>query len=364
MSLTVKRVVLRDFRGYESVELSPDPELTILVGPNAAGKTNLVEAIQLITAGTSFRRPQLGEVVRWGSPEAEVLLEAEGEGRRFETSLVITESGRRTYRVNGKIRRRITEVTGIIPCVVFTPDDLRMVKDSADRRRAAIDGVGDQLSPAFFTARMEYERVVRQRNALLKTEALNTDVFDALTERLVAQGAQFMGHRRRLFDRVSRKMSEVYGELTQGEQLLAEYRPSWTRLGLDGFSGRDEAQIMAEALGRVSREERARGVSLVGPHRDEIVFSVNGREARAFASQGQTRTIALSWKLAEVKVVAEIAEQTPLLLLDDVMSELDEGRRHALAAFCGKVAQTFITTTTLGYFEDELVSRARVVQVS
>lgn len=362
MGLTVTSLELHNFRSYEKFSLKPDANLTVLVGPNAAGKTNVVEALQLVTAGDSFRRPQWPELVRWGTQEASVSLRAEGDGRVLETLLTVGQQGRRVYRVNGKVRRRLSESAGIIPCVTFTPDDLRMVKDSADKRRAAIDGVGDQLSPAYLTARMEYERIVRQRNALLKNPTRNDEVLDTLTERLLIEGVAFMGHRHRLFDRVKVKLSAVYETLAQGEKLSAEYVPSWSR-GEDTSSAGAPIDSMKEALARRADEEKARGLTLVGPHRDEVVFSVNGREARAFASQGQMRTIALAWKLAEVAVITDIAGQAPVLLLDDVMSELDEARRHTLASFVGEAAQTVVTTTNLGYFDKELVSRARVVSI-
>ena len=362
MGLKIRRLELRDFRSYGRLELEPDPSLTILVGPNAAGKTNIVEAIQLVTAADSFRRPQWSDLIRWGEHDASVSLLAEGDARRLETVLTVTEQGRRTYRVNGKVRKRMAEIAGVIPCVVFTPDDLRIVKDSADRRRTAIDSVGDQLSPAYMTARLHYERIVRQRNALLKDADAEDDVFMALTDRLVAEGEAFTGHRQRLFNRVAARMSEVYATLSPGENLTATYVPSWERIGI--LDANSAADAMALAFEQKKAEEKARGLTLFGPHRDEITFEVNGREARAYASQGQTRTIALAWKLAEVGVISEIAGQAPVLLLDDVMSELDEARRHALTAFVGEAAQTFMTTTNLGYFEDELVKRAKVVQIS
>lgn len=363
MGLTVTRLELRDFRSYRKFEIEPDSRLTVLVGSNAAGKTNVIEALQLVTAGDSFRRPQWSELVRWGAHEASVLLKAEGDNRVLETGLTVRESGRRVYRVNGKIRRKISEFAGIIPCVTFTPDDLRIVKDSADRRRGAIDGVGDQLSPAYLTVRLEYERIVRQRNAILKDAQRNRDVLDALTERLVVKGVAFMGHRHRLFDRVAAKMSDIYETLAPGERLLATYVPSWCRTN-EETSNRDPIESMREALRKTESEEKARGLTLVGPHRDEVIFSINKREARSFASQGQMRTIALAWKLAEVAVVTDIAGQAPILLLDDVMSELDEARRHALTSFVGEAAQTVMTTTNLGYFEKELVSRAKVVSIT
>ena len=353
---------MRDFRSYHSLEIEPDPMLTILVGPNAAGKTNVVEAVQLVTAGDSFRRPQWADLVRWGTHEASIALIAEGDGRRLESVLTVSEAGRRVYRINGKVRRRIAEVAGVIPCVAFTPDDLRIVKDSADRRRGAIDAVGDQLSPAYMKARLHYERIVRQRNALLKNASVEQDVLIALTDRLISEGVAFIGHRRRLFERLVAKMSEVYSTLCPGEELTSSYVHSWERTGMG--SGRSAEETMRVAFVLKAAEERARGLTLFGPHRDEITFAVNGREARSYASQGQMRTIALAWKLAEVGVISEIAGQPPVLLLDDVMSELDESRRHALAAFVGEAAQTFVTTTNIGYFEEALVKRAKVVHIA
>jgi DNA replication and repair protein RecF len=360
VSLRITRLQLSDFRSYSSFELCPDQKLTILVGPNAAGKTNIVEAIELVTAAESFRKPSWGDVVRWGTDEARLEMQAEGDGRVLNIVMHATPAGRRSYQVNGKIRRRLSEVAGILPCVVFTPDDLRMVKESAERRRSAVDGVGDQLSPAYRSARLNYERILKHRNSLLREESADPSMIDVWTRQLVESGVTFGGHRMRLFDRLAEKMSEVYRILSDGESLQSHYVASWR---LDSHAGSDLKEEMSEALRRHAREERARGTTVIGPHRDEITFEINGRDARAFASQGQQRTIALAWKLGEVGVIAEISGQPPVLLLDDVMSELDASRRHALTRFVGDAAQTFMTTTNLGYFDPDLVSRAQVVDL-
>jgi DNA replication and repair protein RecF len=361
VGLLVTSVELRDFRNYENLRITPDPELTLLVGPNATGKTNVIEAIQLLTAAVSFRRPLWAETVRWGASEARLEMTAHGDGRSLDVEMRVTSEGRRTYHVNGKPKRTISEVAGILPCVVFTPDDLRMVKDAAEKRRAAVDGVGDQLSAAYRSARAEYERILRQRNRLLKDDCRDDALLRLWTDRLVESGASYTARRRRLFERLAEKMSEVYLMLAGREELVARYRPSWEAVVSEGESGR---AAMEGAL-RVKRmEEMRRRVSLVGPHRDEISFSIDGKDARSFASQGQQRTIALAWKLAEVKVMTEVAGQPPVLLLDDVMSELDEARRHALARFVGEAAQTLVTTTNLGYFDPELVERAETVKLS
>jgi DNA replication and repair protein RecF len=359
VTLRVTRLDLKDFRSYEAFEMEPGEKITIIAGANAVGKTNIIEAIQLLTATCSFRNPSWAECVRWGAGGAALLLEAEGEGRKSETRLSLSSAGKREYSVNGKTKRRAAEVAGLLPCVIFTPDDLRMVKDSAERRRTAIDGVGDQLSAAYLALRGEYEKTVRQRNAALKASSPEEAVIQALTERLRSTGAAFSGHRKRLFARLSGRLAEVYSALEPREHLEAVYESSWARRGLE----EESATAFEDAL-RLSRgEERARGATLVGPHRDEVRFAINGKDARIYASQGQQRTIALAWKLAEVSVITEVGGQPPVLLLDDVMSELDEARRHSLAAFVGEAAQTFVTTTNLGYFEQDMIARAHVVNL-
>lgn len=361
VGLLVTSLELRNFRNYEDLRILPDPGLTLLVGPNATGKTNVIEGIQLLTAAVSFRRPLWAETVRWGADEARLKMMAQGDGRSLDVEMRVTSEGRRTYQVNGKPKRTMAEVSGILPCVVFTPDDLRMVKDAAEKRRAAVDGVGDQLSAAYRSSRAEYERVLRQRNRLLKEDHRDDGLLRLWTDRLVETGASYTARRRRLFDRLAEKMSEVYLMLAGEEELAARYRPSW---GDEVLEEGGDRGAMEEALRTKRAEEMKRRISLVGPHRDEISFSINGRDARSFASQGQQRTIALAWKLAEVKVMTEIGGQPPILLLDDVMSELDEARRHALTRFVGEAAQTLVTTTNLGYFAPELVRRAKTVNLA
>jgi len=363
MSLTITRLELRDFRSYENFVVELDPQLTVLVGDNAVGKTNIIEALQLLSAGESFRKPQWTEVISWGKSESYAALRAEGDGRVLETELRIGLLGKREYKVNGKIRRRVSEVAGIIPCVLFTPDDLRLVKDSAEKRRAALDSLGVQLSPTYRNLKLEYERVLKQRNSLLRDDEGNMDVLCALTEKVISVGSTFMASRIRLFNRLNAKMSELYETLSGGERLTSRYVPSWNSSEVD--LSESDIQKNLEIVSREKEaDEKARRTTLFGPHRDDIEFMIESREARAYSSQGQQRTVTLAWKLAEVGVVREISGQPPLLLLDDVMSELDEGRRHSLAAFVGGAAQTVITTTNLGYFDRELVDRASVVTLS
>lgn len=350
------------FRNYDSFELEMSPSLTILVGRNGVGKTNLVEAIQLLTETDSFRSPLWSDTINENTEKASLRLRAEGDSRHLEVDLQLSRRGPRKYTVNGKKRSSVIGVAGIIPAVVFTPDDLRIVKASSDRRRGALDSLGNQLSPSYARLRLDYERVLRQRNSLIKDRPTGSDVMGSLTEQLIESGSALIEHRKRLFERLKTKMVEIHSALSGGTVLDVTYLESWERDGLNLGQGETREQFR-EALGKTKKLEVNRGSTRVGPHRDEVVFQVDGREARAFASQGQQRSIALAWKLAEVRVIEDIAVQPPVLLLDDVMSELDEERRRALTERIGSDIQTVITTTNIGYFEDSLISRAKVIDL-
>lgn len=363
--MPISRLELRGFRNYERLEVFPGVELTVFVGPNAAGKTNVIESIQLVTAARSFRRPRWEELVRWGSQAARISMESETDDTRLMVSLDITPEGRRTYRVNGQVKRRVTDVAGRLPSITFTPDDLELVKGASERRRAAIDDLGEQLSRSYAAVRRDYLKVVRQRNVLLRDGAART-IVAPWDDQLVSLGTKLTIHRAGLYRKIAPHLVRTYAELASGEQLGTEYLD---KLAME--PGAWEAEPVAEEVAAAFRErlnareaeERARQATLVGPHRDDILFAIEGKDARAYGSQGQLRTIALAWKLAEVRVVEEVARRKPVLLLDDVMSELDASRRAALTDVVRRDVQTFVTTTNPGYFDEALLAGATVVEL-
>jgi len=372
----ISSLQLTDFRNYDTFHLEPDVNLTVLVGPNGVGKTNAIEAISLVTRGESFRTNSWNDLVRWGAERAYVAMTAEEPaGGRTDVTLEVS-GGRRLYRVNGSVKRRIGEVSRNVPAVVFTPEDLTVVKGAADKRRGALDSLGAQLSASYASLRVEYERITRQRNALLRAPETPESHILPWTERLVDVGSRLRAQRQRLLGRMRVEIENVYASLTGGERLTLTYvirdtegTGTGDKEASETTSGPEAApdsiaRQMQDAHTLRAREERARGTSLIGPHRDDVVFVLEGRDARAFASQGQQRTIALAWKLAEVNSIESIARATPVLLLDDVMSELDESRRHKLATFVTERTQTFVTTTNIGYFDSDFVSAAKVVELS
>ncbi|MDO9557655.1 MAG: DNA replication/repair protein RecF [Coriobacteriia bacterium] len=363
--MLISRLELDGFRNYKHLFIEPSPGLTVLVGPNAAGKTNVVEAIQLLTTGRSFRNPKWADIVRWGSESATLRLTIEADGATTATDMVVTAEGARSYRLNGATRRRHSDITGFIPSVIFTPDNLALPKGPADNRRAAIDDLGEQLSKTYGSIRRDYARTVRQRNAVLKENRYEPEILTALDEHLVALGSSLCSHRWRLLKRVAATTIPLYARLAGGEGLGVRYESSIlgdTTLKTT-LTQENIQSLFREALASRRRDEKARQTTLVGPHRDDIVFEVEGRDARTFASQGQQRTIALAWKWAEVGVIEEIAHRTPVLLLDDVMSELDSTRRAALTGLMQSGAQAVVTTTNAAYFDPELLMDACVIEI-
>lgn len=393
MTLAIERLEFRDFRNYESLRLDGLGDITVLVGENAIGKTNIIEGVQLLTALTSFRHATREQLIRHGCAAAR--LEASvADGNRDLTVDMLLDDKARKYRLNGKAKRP-ADLKGLVPSVIFTPDDLDLVKGSMTVRRTALDTLGSQVNKSYHIVRRDYEKVIRHKNRLLKDEA-DPALIAAIDEMVVTVGAQLAWYRAALFTRLQGPLAEKYRQISGGrEALTALYTPSWERssgsmtflasadspspaaaagsgLTSSAYSGavpppaftRDEARdALARALRERAAEERRRGRAVVGPHADGITFLLNGQDASLYGSQGQQRSIVLAYKLAEAAVIEELLEQKPVLLLDDVMSELDGRRREALVEAMERGSQTFITTANLAYFDQNMLNRANVVEL-
>lgn len=384
MTLAIERLQFRDFRNYESLELRGLSDITVLVGENAIGKTNIIEGVQLLTALTSFRHATREQLIRHGCGAAR--LEASvTDGSRDLTVDMLLDDKTRKYRLNGKAKRP-ADLKGLVPSVIFTPDDLELVKGSMTVRRTALDTLGSQVNKSYYTVRRDYEKVIRHKNRLLKEEADPTLVA-AIDEMVVTVGAQLAWYRAALFARLQGPLAEKYRQISNGREVLtAVYAPSWSRSAnsfefpapgdidsaASSYPGavpapsftRDEArEALARALHERAAEERRRGRAVVGPHADTITFLLDNQDASLYGSQGQQRSIVLAYKLAEATVIEELLEQKPVLLLDDVMSELDGRRREALVEAMERGSQTFITTANLAYFDQNMLNRANVVEL-
>ncbi|MBR0404742.1 MAG: DNA replication and repair protein RecF [Eggerthellaceae bacterium] len=362
-----------NFRNYEHFELSDIGDLVVLHGPNAVGKTNVLEGIHLVTAATSFRNAQIGQLVRQGSANARISAEL-SDGQRQMTTTLFMEAGKKRYQVNGK-NKTASDIRGTLPAVSFIPDDLDLAKKSSSIKRNSLDNLGVQLSKSYNVVYRDYEKALKYKNRLLKDDSPQP-LIDAINETLLTVATQLYCYRRSLFERMMPLVQDQYCKLAQsGELFGATYQPSWLRVqerfpGLTSFP-EESVQTMEREdvrtyindafVGYNGEEVRARR-AFVGPHNDQIAFELDGKDASTFASQGQQRSIVLAWKLAEVQLVEQMTGANPVLLLDDVMSELDASRRDMLVEAVGDKVQTFITATDLSSFNKSLIDRAQIVR--
>ena len=372
--MIITDISLRQFRNYQDFSQSDLGNTVIFCGPNAVGKTNILEAIHLLTATTSFRHAQISQLIMHGADHAHIQLNMSDSNRLLTTSLTL-EPGKKRFQVNGKVKSA-SEVKGVLPAVTFVPDDLELAKKSSSVKRMALDDLGVQLSKNYDVVHRDYEKTLRYKNRLLKEEAPHA-LIEAINETLVAVGSQLYCYRRSLYDRILPIVQKNYEAISQSkERFDAEYLPSWLRMqsrfaGLTSFDDEssetlDRSQVkeyLYDALQAFGNEEIRARRAFVGPHNDQITFFLSGNDAASFASQGQQRSIVLAWKLAEVQMVRLMLHVDPVLLLDDVMSELDESRRNLLVQAAGTDVQTFITATDLSPFNPALLEKAHVINL-
>jgi DNA replication and repair protein RecF len=376
----VNALHLRQFRNYldEPVELIAPK--TILVGDNAQGKTNLLEAVALLSTLKSSRASRDRDLIRDRENLAQITASVQREYSAVKLGLTLRRNGRRTVTVNDDACRRNIDFLGILNVVQFSSLDLELVRGGPAGRRSWLDGLLVQLEPLYAHILQQYNKVLRQRNAFLKelrkqqshssaehlmSRSKNTELalWDA---QLATIGVRVMMRRSRALERLV-PIAETWHAAISGrtEELHIHYQPN-----VEGMAetllreNPDRArQIFLQNLHNVSPAECDRGTSLVGPHRDEIEFTLNTLPVRQFGSQGQQRTLVLALKLAELKLIEEIVGEPPVLLLDDVLAELDPKRQNQLLDAIQERFQTLIATTHLGAFHQDWIHSSQILSV-
>lgn len=330
---------LRDFRGYQQVLLSPPEGVTMLVGANGAGKTNLLEAVQLCCVGRSHRTSQDKDMIRKGQETAAVQLTVEKNDGRHEVGVRLFENARKrkVVYVNGKTASRLGELMGHATCVIFSPEDLSLVKEGPQTRRKFLDMLLSQQQKAYFYALQTYTNALKQRNALLKLGDVRQ--LQAWDDQLALSAGPVVRLRRAACEQLHQRARTHYLYIGGKEEETFSMTYSGP-LSESSSIGED----MLRGLRASRDEDLRRQTTSFGPHRDEIELTLSGELLKSFGSQGQMRTAALSMKLAAFDLLEKTQGEPPLLLLDDVLSELDPDRRRRLISRIGR-AQALLTCT-------------------
>jgi DNA replication and repair protein RecF len=326
---------LRDFRNYPRLDADFSPGFQLLVGDNAQGKTNVLEAIYLLATLRSFRGVGSAQMVRHGQPSYFVGAQIIGPGPR--EIRMYWSARERSLSLDGQPVRRLTDYLGVLRVVVFCTEDLQLVKGPGARRRRFLDLLLSQTSPAYLPLLQRYLRAVRSRNVLLKQRTLDEAALDSFTGEAVSAGNRIMELRRELVPRFLPVVRQAYGQIAPGaEEVRIEYRPS-------------VKQDFAVELAQIRARERTFRTTLLGPHRDELLLLLDEKSAAQFGSEGQKRTLSIALKMAQAEYVNGLYGTPPILLIDDVMGELDARRRSGLLPLLDRShranGQVFLTCT-------------------
>ncbi len=339
----IRHIELTDFRNYQSLRLDFHENVNLILGNNAQGKTNLLEAIYITSMGRSFRTSRDSDLVRFDCPAAKIWAEAEKEIAETSVEITIKKDAKKSIKKDGVNLKRASQLLENILIVIFSPEDLKIVKDEPEKRRRFIDRELCQIQPLYYDSLSNYKKTLLQRNAYLKEDRIDPSILDLWDLQLAKYGARIMALRDRFIRKISGFSGAIHSSITAGrETLFLEYDPN---VPLTEDPGELEGFFYDEVKRAYANDCRQRTTTR-GPHKDDISFFVGGINMRNFGSQGQQRTCALSLKLAELNLIKEETEEDAILLLDDVMSELDLQRQEYLIKTL-KDNQLFITTTDI-----------------
>ena len=339
--MIIKSIELKNFRNYNSLNMKLDDKTNILYGDNAQGKTNILEAIYLSGTTKSHKGSKDKELIKFQEEEAHIRCNVEKSGMNYRIDMHLRKNKSKGIAINGMPIRKASELFGILNIIFFSPEDLDIIKRGPSERRRFVDLELCQLDKIYLNNLTNYNKILNQRNKLLKDIYFKPELEDTLSiwdMQLTAYAKEMIERRKEFIEELSNIAASVHEKISGGrEELLVKYEPNVT------------AGDMEKKLQEAVERDKKQKMTSVGPHRDDLCFLANGVDIRKFGSQGQQRTAALSLKLAEIELVRRRIKDMPVLLLDDVLSELDSNRQNYLLNTIGDL-QTVITCTGLDEF--------------
>ena len=355
--MIVESVELKDYRNYEFLDMNFNEHVNIIYGDNAQGKTNILESIYMCSTSKSHRGSKDREIVRFGEDESHIKLHVLKHGMKYRIDMHLKKNKTKGIAVNGIPIKKAVELFGIINIVFFSPEDLNIIKNGPSERRRFMDMELSQLDKIYLSNLVNYNKVLNQRNKLLKDIAFSPSeqlmqTLDIWDMQLVKYGSLIIKGRKSFIEKINTIISDIHSRLTGGiENIKVCYVPD---VDVNDF----EEEV------RNSRQKDIKyKVTGKGPHKDDLIFLINDNDVRKYGSQGQQRTAALSLKLSEIELVKLVIKDTPVLLLDDVLSELDSNRQNFLINSIGDI-QTIVTCTGLEEFINNRMNINKIFKVT
>jgi DNA replication and repair protein RecF len=340
-----KKISLENFRNYKKQVVCFHPKVNIITGKNAQGKTNLLESLYIMSLGKSFRTNKDTDMIGFEEEFCNAKATYSKEGRESNIEITISKEGK-SIKLDSVRAQKNSELLDNIYSVIFSPEDLKIVKEEPEKRRKFIDRELCQLKPVYYKNLVRYKKILLQRNTLLKQGKNDEAMLDVWDKSLVEYGSKIIFERRDFIEKLNRLSRELHRKITNDKEELELFYEA-------NVPAQDNLQelgsIFLDKLSKGRKADLYRGSTGTGPHKDDLKICINGIDIRHFGSQGQQRTAALSLKLAEIHLIKEEKGEDAILLLDDVLSELDQDRQRFLIESLSEV-QLFITTTELGDF--------------
>lgn len=359
----IHHLYLKNFRNYKSLDLCFNSHVNIILGENAQGKTNLVESLYVLGFGKSFRTTQDKDLILMSEFFTHISAQISKEDRELQLDFKYNQQQKKEIKINEVPLHKLSELIGEVNIVIFSPEDLQLIKGSPSLRRKYIDKSISQIYPYYYSLLVDYNKVLKQRNNLLKQKSVY-DMIDIWDEQLANLGSKIMSYRLDFLEKLKKICYDIHFKISQQREVLKiEYISNYLPKNLGDSDVYDKlySGILKNLKTRLELDIR-RGYTSVGPHRDDLLFYINDKESKKFGSQGQVRTIALSLKLSEIIIIKKLLNENPILILDDVLSELDQIRQNQLINYISDI-QTFITTTEINSILEDHLLDANIIQI-
>lgn len=361
--MIISKLNLTNFRNYATLNLTFSPHMNIFIGNNAAGKTNILEAISILALTKSYRNGTELSLIKETKHKAKINGVIKEKNSRKDLSIEITEK-QKEVKVNGKNISRIADYIKNFHVVIFTPDDLEIIKGSPNIRRNLLNLELSQISQKYLATSNEYNKILKTRNEYLKilfsNHIADKTYLDILTEKLIEKAVYIYQERKKYLEKIDQNIDSIFLNITKESSLQLKYVPN---IEIESFEEEQLKEQLRKSFKKSYHRELHAGMTLIGPHRDDFLFILKNKDMKIYASQGQQKSAVLAYKLATIPVFKEYSGTAPVLLLDDIFSELDLKKRNRILKYIGEDIQSILTTTDLKNISKKVLAEATVFEV-